>query len=140
MSALAMLTPSLGIEGIKKFVMQTVVNAEGKPCPPVIVGVGIGGASDICMSLAKKSLLRPVGSHSADPKAAALEAELLQAINATGIGPMGLGGDTTALAVHVECADSHTASLPVGVNIQCYAARRASVRIFRDGRIEFGGD
>jgi fumarate hydratase subunit alpha len=139
MSALAMLTPSQGIEGIKKFVLQTVVNAEGKPCPPIIVGVGIGGASDICMSLAKKSLLRPVGSHSADAKTAALEDELLRMINATGIGPMGLGGDTTALAVHVECADCHTASLPVGVNIQCYAARRASVRIFRDGRVEFGG-
>ena len=91
------------------------------------------------MSLAKKSLLRPVGSHSPDPAVAALEADLLEMINATGIGPMGLGGDTTALAVHIETADCHTASLPVGVNLQCYAARRAVVRIYSDGRAEFGG-
>ncbi len=139
MSALAMLMPSQGIEGIKKFILQTVVNAEGKPCPPVIVGVGVGGASDICMTLAKKSLLRPAGSHNSDPAVAALENELLEMINATGIGPMGLGGDTTALAVHIECADCHTASLPVGVNLQCYAARSAVVRIYSDGRAEFGG-
>jgi fumarate hydratase subunit alpha len=139
MSALAMLTPSQGVEGIKKFVLQTVVNAEGKPCPPVIVGVGIGGTSDVCMSLAKKSLLRKAGSHSTDPMVAALEDDLLHAINATGIGPMGLGGDTTALAVHIECADCHTASLPVGVNLQCYAARRALVRIYKDGKVEFEG-
>jgi fumarate hydratase subunit alpha len=136
MSALAMLNPSSGVEGIKRFVLDTVVRAEGKPCPPIIVGVGIGGSSDLCMSLAKKALLRQVGSHNEDPEIAALEDELKNNINATGIGPMGLGGDTTALSVHVEYADCHTASLPVGINIQCYAARRASAKIYKDGTVE----
>lgn len=140
MSALAMLTPSQGVAGIKKFVLDTVVKAEGKPCPPTIIGVGIGGSSDVCMSLAKKALLRPAGSHNPDREIADLEVELLNMINCTGIGPMGLGGDTTALAVHVEYAYCHTASLPVGINIQCYAARRATVRVYRDGKVEFRGE
>jgi fumarate hydratase subunit alpha len=140
MSALAMLNPSQGIDGIKRFVLDTVVRAGGKPCPPIILGVGIGGTSDQCMSLAKKALLRTVGTRSPDPATARLEIELLYAINHTGIGPMGLGGETTALAVHVESADCHTASLPVGVNFQCYAARRARARIYKDGSIELGGD
>jgi len=140
MSALAMLNPSSGIGGIKRFVVDTVVNAGGRPCPPIILGVGIGGTADECMVLAKKALLRPVGSHSPDPSVARLEMEMLHAINATGIGPMGLGGDTTALAVHVEYACCHTASLPVAVNFQCYAARRARARIYRDGSVEIGGE
>lgn len=140
MSALAMLNPSQGLDGIKRFVLDTVVNAGGKPCPPVIVGVGIGGTSDLCMALAKKSLLRPVGSRNSDPAMAKLEMELQHRINQTGIGPMGLGGDTTALAVHIEYAYCHTASLPVGINIQCYAARRATARIYKDGSVELGGD
>lgn len=140
MSALAMLNPSSGIGGIKRFVVDTVVNAGGRPCPPIILGVGIGGTADECMVLAKKALLRPVGSHSPDPSVARLEMEMLHAINSTGIGPMGLGGDTTALAVHVEYACCHTASLPVAVNFQCYAARRASARIYRDGSVEIGGE
>ncbi|WP_254591305.1 fumarate hydratase [Methanocella conradii] len=140
MSALAMLNPSSGIGGIKRFVLDTVVNAGGRPCPPIILGVGIGGTADECMVLAKKALLRPVGSHSPDPSVARLEMEMLHAINATGIGPMGLGGDTTALAVHVEYACCHTASLPVAVNFQCYAARRARARIYRDGSVEIGGE
>jgi fumarate hydratase subunit alpha len=140
MSALAMLLPSQGINGVKRFVLDTVVKAGGKPCPPVILGVGIGGTSDECMAMAKKALLRRVGTRNADPDMAKLEMELLYAINHTGIGPMGLGGDTTALAVHVEYASCHTASLPVGVNFQCYAARRAMARIYRDGSIEMGGD
>jgi fumarate hydratase subunit alpha len=140
MSALAMLSPTGGVSAVKKFVVDTVARAGGKPCPPVIVGVGIGGTSDECMSLAKKALLRRVGSRSPDPAAARLEAELTYLINRTGIGPMGLGGDTTALAVHVEHACCHTAALPVAVNFQCYAARRATARIYRDGSIELGGE
>jgi fumarate hydratase subunit alpha len=140
MSALAMLNPSAGVDGIKRFVLETVVNAGSKPCPPVIVGVGIGGTSDECMALAKKALLRPVGSRNTDPAVARLEMEILHAINRTGIGPMGLGGDTTALAVHAEYAYCHTASLPVAVNFQCYAARRARARIYKDGSIELGGE
>jgi fumarate hydratase subunit alpha len=140
MSALAMLTPSGGVQAVKKFVLDTVVRAGGKPCPPVIVGVGIGGTSDECMALAKKALLRRVGSRNPDPAVAKLEMELMYAINRTGIGPMGLGGDTTALAVHVEWACCHTASLPVAVGFQCYAARKAAARIYEDGSIELGGE
>lgn len=140
MSALAMLNPSRGLSGVKRFVVDTVVSAGGKPCPPAIVGVGIGGTSDECMVLAKKALLRHVGSRNPDPAVARLEMELLYAINHTGIGPMGLGGDTTALAVHVEYAYCHTASLPVAINFQCYAARRAMARIYKDGSIELGGE
>jgi fumarate hydratase subunit alpha len=140
MSALAMLNPSEGVAGIKRFVADTIVRAEGKPCPPVIVGVGVGGSADACLALAKKALLRPVGLRNAAQDYARLENELLTQINATGIGPMGLGGRTTALAVHVERADCHTASLPVGVNLQCYAARRASMKIFPDGRVSYEGD
>lgn len=139
MSALAMLNPSQGLPGIRKFVVETMAKAEGKPCPPTIVGVGIGGSSDMCLAMAKKALLRPIGTGSKDPAAAKLEAELLDMINQTGVGPMGLGGRTTALAVHVECASCHTASLPVGLNVQCYAARSATARIYHDGRVEFGG-
>ena len=140
MSALAMLNPSQGISGIKKFVVETIAKAEGKPCPPVIVGVGLGGSSDMCMAMAKKALLRPLGEKNNDPALASLEKELLEMINRTGVGPMGLGGVATALSVHVECASCHTASLPVGLNLQCYAARRAVVRIYPGGRVEFGGD
>jgi len=140
MSALAMLNPSGGLPASKGCVLDTVVRAGGKPCPPVIVGVGIGGTSDECMALAKKALLRRVGSRNPDPAAARLEMELMYAINRTGIGPMGLGGDTTALAVHVEYVYCHTASLPVAVNFQCYAARRATARIYKDGSIELGGE
>lgn len=139
MSALAMLNPSQGIPGIRKFVVETIAKAEGKPCPPVIVGVGIGGSSDMCMSMAKRALLRPLGKKNGDPGIAALEIELLDMINRTGVGPMGLGGRTTALAVHVEYASCHTASLPVGLNVQCYAARSATIRVYPDGRVEFGG-
>jgi fumarate hydratase subunit alpha len=140
MSALGMLNPSEGVAGVRRFVVDALVRAEGKPCPPVLVGVGVGGSADACMALAKKALLRPVGSRNAAPDYARIEAGLLEEINATGIGPMGLGGRTTALAVHVEQADCHTASLPVGVNLQCYAARRATMMVFEDGRIVYEGD
>jgi fumarate hydratase subunit alpha len=140
MSALGMLNPSEGVAGVKRFVVDAVVRAEGKPCPPVIVGVGVGGSADACLALAKKALLRPAGSRNAAPEYARLEDELLTMINATGIGPMGLGGRATALAVHVEYAGCHTASLPVGVNLQCYAAQRATMRIRADGHVDYEGD
>jgi fumarate hydratase subunit alpha len=140
MSALGMLNPSDGVAGVKRFVVDAIVRAEGKPCPPAIVGVGIGGSADACLALAKKALLRPAGSANPAKEYARLEQELLEMINATGIGPMGLGGRTTALAVHVEYASCHTASLPVGVNLQCYAARRATMKIFADGRVVYGGE
>jgi len=137
MSRLFMLTPSEGVAGVKRVVLEAVVEAGGKPCPPTIVGVGIGGAADIAMKLAKKSLLRPLGSHNRDPRLASLEAELTEALNATGIGPMGLGGDTTVLGVHIKMAACHTASHPVAVNLQCWAARQATLRIHDDGRMEY---
>ena len=129
MSALAMLTPAEGTGGIKKFVIETVKKAGGKPCPPTIVGVGIGGLSDTAMKLAKKALLRNVGDPNPDSGIAKLESELLNEINSLGIGPMGLGGKTTSIAVHIETAPCHTGSLPVAVNLQCWANRRATVRV-----------
>ena len=125
-NALKMALPGEGVEGIKKFVLETVNNAGGKPCPPTIIGVGIGGSSDMVMKLAKKALLRSIGEHNPDPRLAELEDELLELVNATGIGPMGLGGKTTALDVKVELADTHTAGLPIGICIQCWAGRHAS--------------
>jgi fumarate hydratase subunit alpha len=124
-SRLAMLLPGAGREGVMRFVTETVEDAGGKPCPPVIVGVGIGGTAEYAMLLAKKALLRPVGQPHPDAEVAALEAELLRRVNALGIGPQGVGGRVTALAVHVEVFPSHIASLPVAVNIQCHAARVA---------------
>jgi len=124
MSAAKMLTPSAGIEGIKKFILETVEKAGANPCPPIIVGVGIGGSLEQACILAKKSLLRPVGKkNNKDKRLAGMEGELLKKINATGIGPAGLGGRVTALAVHAEMLPCHIASLPVAVNIQCHVAR-----------------
>jgi fumarate hydratase subunit alpha len=136
MSALGMLKPSEGLKGVKRFVIETVAKAGGNPCPPVVVGVGIGGSSDAAMIIAKKALLRKLGSRNRDRNLAGLEVELLRRINELGVGPMGLGGKTTALAVNIESAPCHTASLPVGVNIQCWADRRATARIFED-RVEY---
>ncbi|TAK32727.1 MAG: fumarate hydratase [Chloroflexota bacterium] len=127
MSALAMLTPADGAQGVKEFVTRTVEKAGSNPCPPIIVGVGIGGTADHAMHLAKKALLRPVGEHNADPETAALEDDLLARVNQLGIGPAGFGGRTTALAVHVETHPCHMASLPVAVNIQCHSARHKEV-------------
>ena len=137
MSALAMLTPSQGLSGIKKFILDTVVNAAGKPCPPVILGIGIGGTADEAMAISKKALLRPLGERNQDPLVSKLETDLQNALNMTGIGPMGLGGDTTVLGVNVEIAYCHTASLPVAVNMQCWAARRATARIYPDGSVKY---
>ncbi len=137
MSTLAMLSPSDGIKGIKKFVLDTVMAAGGKPCPPTIIGVGIGGSADEAMKLARKASLRPLDKHHPEEKVAQLEKELLEIVNSTGIGPMGLGGKSTALGLNVEYAFCHTASLPVGVNVQCWAGRRAIARIHKDGHVEY---
>jgi fumarate hydratase subunit alpha len=123
MSRLQMLKPSDGLAGVKEFVLETVILAGGCPCPPIIIGVGIGGTMEKAALLAKKSLLRPAGAPHADPVLARLEQELLESANKTGIGPQGLGGKVTALAVHVETYPTHIAELPVAVNIQCHAAR-----------------
>jgi fumarate hydratase subunit alpha len=125
-NTLKMALPGEGAEGVKKFVVDTVVAAGGKPCPPIIVGVGIGGSSDLVMKLAKKALLAEIGRRNEDEKIAALEEDILRVINETGIGPMGLGGETTALDVKILLADTHTAGLPIGVCIQCWAGRHAS--------------
>jgi len=125
-NALKMALPGEGEEGIKQFVLDTVQKAGGKPCPPIVVGVGIGGSSDMALKLAKKALLRKVGEHHPEERMARLEKDMLEMVNSTGIGPMGLGGKTTALDVKVEYADTHTAGLPIGVCIQCWAARRAT--------------
>ena len=123
MSALAMLKPSDGIKGIKKFVLDTVEKAGSNPCPPIIVGIGIGGTIDKTTLIAKQSLLRKVGEHNLNPKVAELENELLEEINKLGIGPQGFGGRTTALAVNIETFPAHIASMPVAINIQCHVAR-----------------
>ena len=123
---LAMLLPGEGINGIKKFFKKTIISAGGKPCPPTVIGVGIGGSSDMVMKLAKKALLRPIDEINPDPRLADLEDELLNIANDTGIGPMGLGGNTTVLGVNVELADTHTAGFPVGICVQCWAARHAT--------------
>ena len=123
MSGATMLTPAAGLEGVKEFVVQRVKESGANPCPPIIVGVGIGGTFDQAALIAKKALLRSVGSINSDPEIAAIEADLLGRINDLGIGPSGYGGRTTALAVHVDMIPCHIASLPVAVNIQCHAHR-----------------
>jgi fumarate hydratase subunit alpha len=130
MSAFTMLNPSDGIKGIKEFALNTVVKAGGNPCPPTIVGIGIGGSADMSMKLAKKALLRPLNKCHKEKKIAELEKELYNAFNLTGIGPMGMGGKTTVLGVNIEYASCHTASLPVAINFQCWAARRATARLY----------
>ncbi len=123
MSRLQMLKPSDGIEGIKDFILETVLLAGANPCPPVILGVGIGGTMEKAALLAKKALLRKAGTHNPNPEIAELEKEMLEKINQTGIGPQGLGGRVTALAVHIDTYPTHIAGLPVAVNVQCHVAR-----------------
>lgn len=123
MSAVRMLKPSDGIEGVKSFVVETVDKAGGNPCPPIVVGVGIGGTFEKCAYLAKKALLRPLGRRHPDPFYAQVEEELLRRVNNTGVGPQGLGGRVTALDVHVEVHPCHIASLPAAVNLNCHATR-----------------
>lgn len=127
MSQVIMLKPSDGIEGIKKFVVERVRQSGANPCPPLIIGVGIGGTFEKAALIAKKALLRPIGSSNPDPELAALEEDLLLRINDLGIGPQGLGGRTTVLAVHVKMHPCHIASLPVAVNINCHASRHKKI-------------
>lgn len=129
MSAIKMLTPSYGIEGVKQFVLDTVRNAGPNPCPPIVVGVGIGGTFERAAQLAKKATFRAIDTHNEDERYAALEDELLAEINKMGFGPAGLGGNTTAIGVNVETAPTHIAGMPVAVNICCHAARHASAVI-----------
>ena len=127
MSVIRMLRPTEGMEGIRNFVLECVQKAGANPCPPVVIGVGIGGDFEKAALLAKKALLRPVGSPNAKLELASLEETLLKAVSKTGIGPEGLGGKVTAMAVHVESFPCHIASLPVAVNINCHAARHKTI-------------
>jgi fumarate hydratase subunit alpha len=129
MSRLAMLKPGAGSQGIIELVVKTVEEAGGNPCPPLIIGLGIGGTAEKAMMLAKEALLRKLGESNPDPEAAKLEKKILAQVNALGIGPLGLGGTTTALAVRAEFMPSHIASLPVAVNLQCHSARHREVVI-----------
>jgi len=137
MSQLAMLTPSQGVKGVKEFILNVVLKAGSNPCPPTILGVGIGGSSDIATKLAKEALLRPINKPNEDAEIASMEKELKDALNDLGIGVMGLGGKTTVLGVNIEYAFCHTASLPVAVNVQCWAARRGTAQIFPDGKVKY---
>ena len=132
-SWLKMAIPAEGVDAIKRFVVDCVLDAGGKTCPPTIVGVGVGGTADLCVHLAKVAATRPLGSPCADPEGAALEEQLSVAVNTLGVGPQGLGGDATAFAVHVEVAATHITMNPVAVNMQCHSARRASARLTERG-------
>ena len=136
-SKLGMLSASGGIKAVKHFVIDSIIEAGAKPCPPNIIGVGIGGGSDIAMKLAKKAVIRPIGENHPNENVAELEKAILIAANMTGIGPMGLGGKTTVLDVHIEYAHRHPASLPVAVVFQCWSARRASANITCEGNVTY---
>ena len=136
-SFLRMAIPAEGVDAIRTFVVDCVLAAGGKTCPPTIVGVGIGGTSDLCVALAKRAATRALGTRCADADGAALEAQLSAAVNALGVGPQGLGGDATAFAVHVELAATHITMNPVAVNMQCHSARRARAT-FTPAGVEFG--
>lgn len=129
MSAIKMLTPSYGIEGVKKFILDTVRTAGPNPCPPIVVGIGIGGTFERSAQLAKKATFRAIDTHNEDERYAKLEDELLESINKMGFGPTGLGGTTTAIGVNIETSPTHIAGMPVAVNICCHAARHASAEI-----------
>jgi len=136
-SWLRMAVPAEGVDAIKTFVIDCVLDAGGKTCPPTIVGVGIGGTSDLCVALAKRAATRPLGTSCDDPEGAKLERELSLAVNELGVGPQGLGGDATAFAVHIELAATHITMNPVAVNMQCHSARRARASVTPQG-VEFG--
>jgi fumarate hydratase subunit alpha/L(+)-tartrate dehydratase alpha subunit len=136
-SWLRMAIPAEGVDAIKTFVVDCVLEAGGKTCPPTIVGVGVGGTADLCVHLAKLAATRPLGSKCDDPEGAKLEASLGEAVNALGVGPQGLGGDSTAFAVHVETAATHITMNPVAVNMQCHSARRARAT-FKPTGVEYG--
>ena len=129
MSRLTMLKPADGVQGVKDFVLDTVKQAGANPCPPIVLGIGIGGSFDKCAALAKKALLRPLDAPNPDPYYAALEQELLEKINELGIGPQGFGGHTTALGLAIETMPTHVACLPVAVNMSCHVTRRASAEL-----------
>lgn len=129
MSAIKMLTPSYGVEGVKQFILDTVFKAGPNPCPPIVVGVGIGGTFERAAQLAKKATFRPIDTKNEDERYAALEDELLSEINKMGFGPAGLGGNTTAIGVNIETSPTHIAGMPVAVNICCHAARHACTTI-----------
>lgn len=129
MSAIKMLTPSYGVEGVKEFILDTVRKAGPNPCPPIVVGVGIGGTFERCAQLAKKATFRRIDTSNPDPRYAEMERELLESINKMGFGPAGLGGKTTAIGVNIETSPTHIAGMPVAVNICCHAARHASAEI-----------
>lgn len=138
MSFMKMLLPSEGIKGIYKYVLDCVFNSGGNPCPPVIVGIGLGGTSDVATALAKEaSCFRKIGTTNADPEIAKMERELLSLINQTGIGPQGLGGVSTAMAVHIEWAHTHISQNPVAVNMQCWRGERATATIDADGTVTY---
>jgi fumarate hydratase subunit alpha/L(+)-tartrate dehydratase alpha subunit len=132
-SWLKMAVPAEGADAVKTFVVDCVLDAGGRTCPPTIVGVGVGGTADLCVHLAKRAAIRPLGTRCADPEGARLEDELSAAVNLLGVGPQGLGGDATAFAVHVELAATHITMNPVAVNMQCHSARRASATITPEG-------
>ena len=136
-SWLRMAVPAEGIDAVKTFVVDCVLEAGGKTCPPTIVGVGVGGTADLCVHLAKVAATRPLGSRCDDPAGAKLEEELTSAVSMLGVGPQGLGGDSTAFAVHVETAATHITMNPVAVNMQCHSARRARATL-RAGGVEYG--
>jgi fumarate hydratase subunit alpha/L(+)-tartrate dehydratase alpha subunit len=140
MSFLKMLIPAEGVRGVKRFILETVAQSIGaNPCPPYVVGIGIGGTSDMCMKLAKMAAVtRPIGSKNSDPEMAAFEEEMFGAINQLGLGPMGLGGLNTAIAVNVEHAYTHITQNPVAINIQCWPARRARATVYAEGVYEIG--
>ena len=129
MSRIRMFPPAAGVDGVKQFVIETVAEAGPNPCPPVIVGVGVGGTFEQAALVAKRMTARPVGSHHPDPRYAALEAELLEAVNALGVGPAGIGGATTALAVNIDYRPTHIAGMPVAVNMCCHCARHAEITL-----------
>ena len=136
-SFLRMAIPAEGVDAIKRFVVDCVLEAGGKTCPPTIVGVGVGGTADLCLHLAKSAATRALGTACEDAEGAKLEAELTHAVNLLGVGPQGLGGDATAFAVHVETAATHITMNPVAVNMQCHSARRARAA-FGPGGLEYG--
>ena len=136
-SWLRMAVPAEGVDAVKTFVVDCVLDAGGKTCPPTIVGVGVGGTADLCVHLAKVAATRALGTHCDDPEGARLEEELGPAVNMLGVGPQGLGGDSTAFAVHVETAATHITMNPVAVNMQCHSARRARAT-FRPSGVEYG--
>ncbi len=136
-SFLKMAIPAEGIDAIKTFVVDCVLASGGKTCPPTIVGVGLGGTSDLAVALAKRAATRPLGTHCADAEGAALETQLSAAVNQLGVGPQGLGGDSTAFAVHIELAATHITMNPIAVNMQCHSARRARAT-FTPGGVSYG--